>query len=639
MTEMIKVLFLSANPLDTDLRQLNEEARQIDETLRVGSARDSFQLITHLAVRPSDLQELLLRHQPHIVHFSGHGSKTEEIILMDESGASHPVSKQALADLFKILKDNIRIVVLNSCYSKPQAEAISQIIDYTIGINKAIDDTAATAFAAAFYQGLSFGRSVKDAFELGRNVLDLKTIEGSDAPELLPREGVDPTESFLQQKEVMRQDYVDELKSALARLVTGAASDAEAQTIRWAITAGKIILKPDEVSASSPTDEQERLRVTPHRSFVDIETDAKTFRDVQERLYPPPPGIVPPLPGLVFIGREDALHKVKDLLGVKRTPPHADRLTVVRGWPGVGKTTLVGVISRDQEVQKAFPDGVLWTSLYFGQEDLAQSEQEHQLLSLMAAWGRALGTDTLLRVPTLNEAMAQMAALLRHKRMLLIVDDVWEQGHAAPFLQASGSQCAVLVTTRRHTVADELTATRGAVYILPVLTEESALLLLRILAPAIVEQHQDECRELVRDLEYLPLALHVAGGQLKAEAKLGLDVSDLIKGLREGTESIIKATAPLDRSEHGVTPTLSALLDRSIKGLDEQTRECFAFLGAFAPKPATFNLGAMAAVWQMKDPKPIVRTLVGGGLLEPVGNGRFQMHALLVQYARSLLTD
>jgi hypothetical protein len=84
-------------------------------------------------------------------------------------------------------------------------------------------------------------------------------------------------------------------------------------------------------------------------------------------------------------------------------------------------------------------------------------------------------------------------------------------------------------------------------------------------------------------------------------------------------------------------PKLNALLSRSTKGLDEKTKECFAFLGAFAPKPATFDLAAMAAVWELADPKPIVRELVARGLLEAVGNGRFQMHALLVQHARSLL--
>jgi hypothetical protein len=34
-----------------------------------------------------------------------------------------------------------------------------------------------------------------------------------------------------------------------------------------------------------------------------------------------------------------------------------------------------------------------------------------------------------------------------------------------------------------------------------------------------------------------------------------------------------------------------------------------------------------------------VRQLVGHGLLEPVGRGRFQMHRILVDHARSLCTE
>jgi len=80
------------------------------------------------------------------------------------------------------------------------------------------------------------------------------------------------------------------------------------------------------------------------------------------------------------------------------------------------------------------------------------------------------------------------------------------------------------------------------------------------------------------------------------------------------------------------------LLKNSTDRLDEQTRECFAYLGAFAPKPATFDINAMKFVWQVEDARPIVRELVNRGLLEPVG-GRFQMHALLVAHARSLCEE
>jgi hypothetical protein len=48
----------------------------------------------------------------------------------------------------------------------------------------------------------------------------------------------------------------------------------------------------------------------------------------------------------------------------------------------------------------------------------------------------------------------------------------------------------------------------------------------------------------------------------------------------------------------------------------------------------------MKAVWQVEQPEPIVRTLVDRGLLEFVKEmGRYQMHALLVAHAKSLLTE
>lgn len=73
--------------------------------------------------------------------------------------------------------------------------------------------------------------------------------------------------------------------------------------------------------------------------------------------------------------------------------------------------------------------------------------------------------------------------------------------------------------------------------------------------------------------------------------------------------------------------------------MDEVTLDRFAHLGAFAPKPATFDAEAMKAVWLADDPKPTIRTLVDRGLLEPSSQGRFWMHAILVKHAQSFLID
>lgn len=181
-SKVIKILFLAANPSETTRLRIDEETRAIDVALRESKYRDMFELEKHTAVRVSDLSRLLLRYQPDIIHFSGHGSSSNEIILEDASGKSHPVSQQALSRLFATLPDNIKCVVLNACYSMPQAEAIAEHIDCVIGMSTAIGDESAISFAANFYQALGYGRDMETAFELGRVQIDLKNLGEQDTP-------------------------------------------------------------------------------------------------------------------------------------------------------------------------------------------------------------------------------------------------------------------------------------------------------------------------------------------------------------------------------------------------------------------------------------------------------------------------
>lgn len=183
--KVIKILFLASNPLDTQPLKLDEEMREIDLALRKSEFRDKFDLVQHWAIRAKDIQELLLRHQPDIVHFSGHGSEASEIILQNNDGASHPVNSRALSQLFSILKDNVRCVVLNACYTKEQAEAIAKNIDCVVGMSKAIGDNAAISFASAFYLGLGYGRDVQTAFDLGCVQIDLENLNEQDTPKLM----------------------------------------------------------------------------------------------------------------------------------------------------------------------------------------------------------------------------------------------------------------------------------------------------------------------------------------------------------------------------------------------------------------------------------------------------------------------
>jgi hypothetical protein len=178
------------------------------------------------------------------------------------------------------------------------------------------------------------------------------------------------------------------------------------------------------------------------------------------------------------------------------------------------------------------------------------------------------------------------------------------------------------------------------VYRLSVLSAAHALELLSKLTPETVSGFPDEARELVSDLEGLPLALQVAGRLLHSEARLGWGVRDLLAELRAGAR-LLSAQPPSEVAVVGrdTSPTIAALLQRSTAALEVETRQRFALLGLFVPKPATFSLEAMAVAWDVADPRPAVRQLVDRGLLEPISGGRFQLHALLVLHARSLLEE
>jgi hypothetical protein len=192
----IRILFLNASPTDRARRSSDEEARAIHDRLRRAALRDQFDLRQHFAARVDDLQARLLDERPHIVHFSGYND-AEGLVLQDDAGRSFRVSASALCKLFSLLKDEIRVVVLNACFSEQQAAGIAESIDCVIGMAAAIDDAAAITFSASFYRALAYGKSVREAFDLGRLAIELQGAAGHDVPVLVPRSGVDPGRMYL----------------------------------------------------------------------------------------------------------------------------------------------------------------------------------------------------------------------------------------------------------------------------------------------------------------------------------------------------------------------------------------------------------------------------------------------------------
>jgi len=165
------ILVLAANPLDTEPLALDEEVRAVDAALRTARLRDQIQLVSHWAVRIEDVIELLLHHQPALLHFSGHGSSQGRIVLAEAGGGHTELDEGAFAEMVRLAGKTVQCVFLNACYSDTQARLIAEHIPTAIGASDAIEDKAAAAFARTFYLAFASGESVQTAFALARATL------------------------------------------------------------------------------------------------------------------------------------------------------------------------------------------------------------------------------------------------------------------------------------------------------------------------------------------------------------------------------------------------------------------------------------------------------------------------------------
>jgi CHAT domain len=198
MTEKIRILVLSSNPWSTGRILVAEEAREISDRIQEGPYRDKFELHDRGAVSQIDLQKLLLQYEPHIVHFSGHGSKSQRILLNGPRGRAQALDQQGLTDVFALYNSHVRLVLLNACFTRTQARLISDVVDYSIGAARPIGDKVSVAFAGAFYRALGFGKSIRDAFKYAKAELALTKMPRSRGFELFVRDGTNEKDRFPQ---------------------------------------------------------------------------------------------------------------------------------------------------------------------------------------------------------------------------------------------------------------------------------------------------------------------------------------------------------------------------------------------------------------------------------------------------------
>lgn len=177
-----KMLFAAANP--DILRPLanDVEWKHIKNVFDHVACKIDVELFERFAATIDDLRIALLNHQPTLVHFSGHGSFSNGVKFSENGGYSGLIPAQALADLFRLLRDSVKCVVLNACYSHDQASAIAKYVHCVVGVQGEIGDEAAIEFSAGFYAALAAGQPFGRCFEFGANAIHLKNLTDQDRP-------------------------------------------------------------------------------------------------------------------------------------------------------------------------------------------------------------------------------------------------------------------------------------------------------------------------------------------------------------------------------------------------------------------------------------------------------------------------
>ncbi len=188
------ILFLGADPSNSAELALHREFQEIDRRLRSANLREAFRLEQLWEVQAEQLPGVIMRFNPQILHFCGHGQSDGALVFLDAHGIANPVDKNIISTLFALLGSDIRCVVLNACYSAIQAKMISAHVDVVIGMSHEIETNDAITFAAAFYEALAYGKKVRDAFNIAKLGLDLAHVPKSAIPQIFFGPGVDPSQ-------------------------------------------------------------------------------------------------------------------------------------------------------------------------------------------------------------------------------------------------------------------------------------------------------------------------------------------------------------------------------------------------------------------------------------------------------------
>ncbi|MEA2710613.1 MAG: hypothetical protein QOF78_3214 [Phycisphaerales bacterium] len=344
--------------------------------------------------------------------------------------------------------------------------------------------------------------------------------------------------------------------------------------------------------------------------------------------------------------RQQLVREIREKLRPRAEPGSATPGVILCGLVGSGKTAVATALAHDPGLGSDYPDGTLWAAM--GRNEESPQSREHNLEGLLHNWANALGAaiDRFTRLPSCEEKARELRSLIGDRRMLLLVDDVWDSAIGNRILACRGARCAFVVTTRQEWVAVNLpSAHKVEVKTLEPAQAES---LVALVAPGLKEMLPDKklLDELISKAGGLPMALTPIASLLHQESlrrgpagAVALATEFLAQLSPEDVQSPGGRMVRKQRNEHGgsqvasVVKKMEASIEASTKLLDPELAESLWMLAAFPAKPHTFPAEAARSIADRPD-DDFLRELRLLGIIEPMGQDRYAIHQAIADFAK-----
>lgn len=287
---------------------------------------------------------------------------------------------------------------------------------------------------------------------------------------------------------------------------------------------------------------------------------------------------------------------------------------------GIGKTVLATALARDQEVQRAFPDGILWVSI----------GQHPRIPLLQTRIAAALG-DTTWTYQDEHQGRIRLRQLFKDRACLLILDDVWNIEHITA-CDVLGPHSRMLITTRQTDLVQKTGAAEQRIH---PLQDNQALRLLSLWTGILFEKLPPESHKIARECGNNPLALAMLGTLLRYRPA---QWNSILYRLRKvDLEKIEKKFA-----EHPY-PHIIRTLQISFESLERDVQQKFLSLAVF-PEHAFVPQHVIETYWSsfgmdLNHVEDIMDILVGCALVieeeDEHEQEHYRLHDLILYYTRT----